>query len=218
MKATHKVALVAYAVLVSLSSAGLPAMQPMSLETARQASPSAAASIHRRAAMDPTVPSANPDGSVTVVEYFDYQCPSCKAVHADVQSFIAANPDVRWVFKDWPILGPASRSAARAALAAKWQGRYREAQDALMRLRGRLDEQSIRAALAEAGIDLARLDADMTANGEEIDRLLRHADDEATAMGLAGTPGFLIDGAVFFGALDRERLERLLSEARASRG
>lgn len=202
------------ALWLGLAGAAGAAEELPSLAAARQDSPPAAAAIHRRAALDPTVPVANPAGTVTVVEYFDYQCPYCKAIHGDIHAFLADNPDVRFVYKDWAVFGPDSVYAARAALAAKWQGRYGQAHGALMRAKGRLDPERVRAILAEAGVDLQRLDADMAANAAEIDRLLRHADDEATAIGLPGTPGFLIGGAVFGGAISRGELERLVDEAR----
>lgn len=193
----------------------LPAMQQRSYDKALEASPPAARSIYRRAQLDPTVPvSGNPAGDLTVVEYFDYQCGYCRAVHADIRALLAEDGDLRLVHKDWPIFGEASEYAARAALAAKWQGRYAQAQHALMTLPGRLDRERVRAALAAAGIDLQRLDRDLEANAREIGRLLRHADDEATAIGLDGTPGFLIGGAVFVGAMDLATLRRLVAEAR----
>lgn len=209
--------LVLFSAFIGASALDLPAMEPRTYEQALKASPAAAQSIYRRAQLDHTVPVlGNPKGSVTVVEYFDYQCPYCKVVHEDVKALVRDDPDVRLVMKDWAIFGPASTYAARAALASKWQGKYAEAQDALMQAKGKLDEQRVRDILAKAGIDLARLDADLQANGTEIDRLLRHADDEATAIGLDGTPGFLIGGAVFFGTMDAADLRRIIKEARAS--
>ena len=150
----------------------------------------------RLLAPDPRDPAIGPvDAKVTVVEFFDYRCPGCKAVAADYMEVVEANPDVRFVFKEWPILDrpsdQTSSYAARAALAAHAQGRYLPVHQALM-AEGALDPAAVDRILAENGVDLARAKIDMASPGT-----LRHIADvhlAATSLHLVGTPSFLING------------------------
>lgn len=151
---------------------------------------------------------------VTVVEFFDFQCPGCKAVAPDYLRLMAAHPEARFVFRDWPILdrgdSTTSNYAARAALAAHRQGRYREIYQALMS-QGALDEASIDALLVEAGVDLARARADMTSP----DTARRIADTEATAAALQlfGTPTFFVNGRPM-ASIDPAQLEQAIEAAK----
>ena len=128
-------------------------------EDARKADQSVALLSSRRDVLerDPNAPVlGNVDGDVTIVEFFDYNCPYCKRVKPEIQALMAADPDIRLVCREWPILGEGSVFAARAALAARNQGKYEEFHWALMGLQGRAEEASILNAAVEIGLDADR--------------------------------------------------------------
>lgn len=149
---------------------------------------------------------------VTVVEFFDYQCPYCKAMEPSIDALLKGDPKVRLVLKELPVLGPASITAARAALAAMAQGRYTPFHDALMAIHGRLDDAQIMQTAAAAGLDVKRLKADMgsaTVTGE-IQRNLALAD----ALGIDGTPALVIGGHLVPGAVELDQLKAMVADAR----
>jgi protein-disulfide isomerase len=162
---------------------------------------------------DPASPVAgNPDGDVTMVEFFDYNCPYCRKVASVVHEAKAGDPGLRIVYKEWPVLGPRSVFAAKAALAAHRQGRYKALHDALLQMRGAADEASTLRAATEIGLDVPRLKADMA------DPALQAALDRnfelAGALRLAGTPGFVIGDQILRGATDLATLQKLIENAR----
>ena len=164
---------------------------------------------------DPTSPvGGNPRGNVTIVEFFDYQCPYCKRVLPSVQTLLKTDGNIRYVFKEFPILGPQSVVAARAALAA-WKldrDRYVPFHTALLQSKGRLSERKILDVAAEIGLDVERLRAAMADPG--IDKILARNAELARALDINGTPAFVIGENVVPGAVDLETLTALVSEAR----
>ena len=147
-------------------------------------------------APDPRDPAFGPaDARVTVVEFFDYRCPGCKAVSEDYLALIRANPDVRFVFKEWPILDrgddTTSNYAARAALAAHRQGKYLAVHQALMAENG-LTSEAVDRILAENGVLMDQATAVIRDTGT--DRLLADTHTIGATLGLVGTPTFLING------------------------
>lgn len=160
----------------------------------------------------PTSGAAEPQ--VTIVVFTDYQCPICKRTDPALGRLLDADPSVRVVWKDWPIRGPMSDFAARTALAAARQGRYREVHAALMAARGPLDPARIDALAAAAGADPARLTADRTAYAREIDAQLARHRLQAFGLGLAGTPAYLIGPFRIVGGLDGAGLRRAVERAR----
>lgn len=148
-------------------------------------------------APDPRDPAFGPaDAKVTVIEFFDFRCPGCKAVTPDLLRLVRAHPEVRFVFKDWPILDqpgrpPVSQLAARAALAAHQQGKYLAVYEAMLR-EPALDEASIQRILAANGVDLTR--AEVTINAPETTRHLTDIHTVASTLRLVGTPTFFING------------------------
>jgi len=164
---------------------------------------------------DPEVPSfGNPGGDVTVVEFFDYQCPFCRKAHPDLTRLVAEDGKVRVVLKDWPILSPSSRIAAQIALAAKYQGKYAPVHAALMEITGRLDQDKIRSALVKAGVDLDKLNADLKGHAAEIEAVLARNNAQAEALGLSGTPGFLIGPFRVPGTPTYQDMKRSVAQAR----
>lgn len=159
----------------------------------------------------------NPQGDVTVVEFFDYQCPYCRRVHPDVEALVAEDRNLRLVHKHWPVIGAASTYAARLALAARWQeGRYVPLHDALMRLPGRLDEARLRDAARGAGVDMAVLGHDLEIRKAEIEAALGEATVQARLLRLQGTPAFVIGNYLVPGALDRATMRRVVADVRGS--
>jgi protein-disulfide isomerase len=163
---------------------------------------------------DPDSPVAgNPEGSVTVVEFFDYRCGYCKASLEMVMDLIREDPDIRVVFKELPILSPESARAAQAALAAQRQGRYLDLHYAMMSSRGQYDDQQILDIAAEVGLDVEQLAADMDA--PEIKAFIQNNLSLAGSLGIDGTPTFIVDDQIFRGAIDADTMRRAIAEARA---
>ena len=162
---------------------------------------------------DPNAPVlGNPNGDVTIVEFFDYNCPYCRRVKPEIEALIAVDPNVRLVYREWPILSEGSVLAAQAALAARKQGLYEEFHWALMGLKGRADEASVMRAAEEVGLDVAQLRADMEA--PEIGDHIETSTRLAQALGFNGTPSFVIGDALVPGFVDDDQLKALVSQAR----
>src|ERR1700684_1558678 len=131
---------------------------------------------------DPDIPVAgNADGNISIVEYFDYQCPYCRKVEPELRQVVHEDGKVRLVWKDWPILGPMSVTAARMAQASKYQDKFVEAHDALIAINAKLTEAKIRDALAAGSIDMDRLDRDLASHASAIDATLTRNNDQASA-------------------------------------
>lgn len=162
---------------------------------------------------DPVI--GNPDGDVTLVEFFDYRCGYCRAMVEPMRSLLEGDPQLRIVLKEFPILGPDSMLASRAALAAKKQGGYEAMHWALL-AESRIDEAAIRRLAEEQGLDVEQLMADM-----QSDSVADHIQDNLVlAQGLAinGTPSFIIGETILPGAVPAERLADLVTQERASGG
>jgi protein-disulfide isomerase len=174
-----------------------------------------AVGAEKRILDEPGVPilgSANAD--LTVVEYFDYNCPFCKALAPVFQPFIDQDHAAAVLYKEWPIFGGVSVYAAQAALAANFQGKYLQAHDALMSA-PRLGENSqVDAALRGAGIDMAQLKKDLVAHRASIDKLLMRNDAEARGLGLRGTPGILVGRRLVSGISDLRALQSAVAHSR----
>ncbi len=165
---------------------------------------------------DPDAPvGGNPNGDVTIVAFLDYNCPFCKKATPALDRVVAADGDVRLVYKDWPILAESSVDGARMALAAKYQSKYQEAHAALMAVPGRNSRDRMAEAIRKAGVDMAQLDADLKAHDDEITALIKRNRDEADSLGLVGTPVFLIGPFKVAAALDADGFKRAVDEARA---
>src|ERR1700744_708816 len=116
---------------------------------------------------DPDIPVAgNANGDITIVEYFDYNCPYCRKLEPELRQVVQDDGKVRLIWKDWPILGPVSLVAARMALAARYQDKYVRAHQAMMAVHSKLTEPRIRDVLADAGIDIDRLNGDLVNNAK----------------------------------------------------
>jgi protein-disulfide isomerase len=154
----------------------------------------------------------NPSGDVTIVEFFDYQCPYCKSTARSVLETVSADGNVRLVFKEFPILGPASEYAAKAALAAQKQGKYRELHMALMAFKGKLTEEDVMRLATDLGLDAIRLAEDMEA--PEIAASLARNHELAGALGVRGTPAFVIGDQLVPGAITVDEMRQRIAAAR----
>ncbi len=138
---------------------------------------------------DPMI--GNPKGKVTVVEFFDYQCPHCIDMTPVIEGLIKKNSDVRIVFKEFPIRGPMSEMASKAALAAKEQGKYFELHKALMEAKQQpLTEAEIYQIAQTVGLDVAKLK--MAMNSDSVGQQLKANYKLAQQLQLLGTPAFFI--------------------------
>ena len=164
---------------------------------------------------DPDAPMIAPKGyDVTIVEYMDYQCPSCRATVGPLKQFLAKDKKVRVIFRDWPICGAASEKAARLALASKYQGKYVAFHEALFATARPLTDAKIEAAAKKAGVDWDRLLEDKKLHSKDIEELLARNDAQANMLGLDGTPGFIIGNTKSFGGMTLNDLEESVANAR----
>jgi protein-disulfide isomerase len=155
----------------------------------------------------------NPAGSVTLVEFSDYACTYCRQSVADVDALIAANPDLRVVVREYPILSPESLDAARMALAAAQQGRYAQFHAAMFR-RGPPTAPVIEAAAQDAGVDLARARAAIESGAFETHLQTNAA--LASQLGISGTPGWVVGDQTLNGAVGRAAIGDAIEAARQS--
>jgi len=155
----------------------------------------------------------NPKGDVVVVEFFDYRCPYCRTVAKPLLEAITSDGNVRLAMKEFPILGPESVTAARAALAAARQGRYEEFHFALMATKGQINEATVMSVARQVDLDIDKLKSDM--DSAEISAMLDRNMRLAEALDIGGTPAFVIGDELVPGAIELEQLELKIAEARA---
>ena len=157
----------------------------------------------------------NPDGDVTVVEFFDYNCGYCKRAVPDIQKITAKDKNVRFVFQEMPILGPSSRTAAQYALAAHKQGKYFDYHAALMKARGQKNAASLEKIGKTLGLDVDQLKAD--AKSAEVKQQIEDSITLASTIGIRGTPAFIVDGKLFRGYLGPDGLQDEINKSRESK-
>ncbi len=155
----------------------------------------------------------NPDGDVVVVEFFDYRCPYCKRVIDPLMKAVEDDGNVRLVFKEYPILGPESVAAARAALAAKRQDKYMDFHLALMKTEGRLNEDNLIRIAESVGLDIDQLRDDM--ESPEIEETIASNYELSDSLGIRGTPAFIIGRELIPGAISIDEMKRRIADARS---
>lgn len=157
----------------------------------------------------------NPKGDVTIVEFFDYRCGYCKQAALALKDVARSDGKIRVVYKEFPILGPDSLVAARYGVAAAAQGeRYVAFHEAMMQLRGALTEETILQVARETGLDVARLEQD--AKSPRVQDTIRANHALAEALGIRGTPAFVIGDDLTPGAIPADRMRELVDLARTS--
>jgi protein-disulfide isomerase len=165
-------------------------------------------------AADPVI--GNPNGDVTIVEFFDYRCPYCKSVAASFIDLYEKDGKVRLVLKEFPILGPESEFASKAALAAQKQGKYREFHLAMMAFKGKLTDDDVRRLAAQVGIDVAKLEQDMK-DPSVADTINRNY-ALAEALGIKGTPAFILGNELVPGAITADEMQKRIAALRNTPG
>lgn len=157
----------------------------------------------------------NPNGNVTLVEFFDYRCPYCKAIEPSLEALVKEDGELRVVYKEFPILGPVSVFASRVAIAAQKQGKYLEFHSRMMALRGTIDDDAVLKVAKDCGLDMTRLKSDM--NSAETGNVIRRDYALGDALGVDATPGLVVGDRVTMGAMDIDGLRKLVAAARQSK-
>jgi len=160
-----------------------------------------------------TPSSGEPSAAVTIIEFYDYQCPPCIISHPEVEQIRVAEPDVRILFGQLPIYGSHSIMAARAAIAAHRQGHFNAFHAALMTTSAHLDMDSIYATAAEVGLDVEKLQVDM--RDPKVLQYLEEIRLLAEALDVTGTPAFIIGDAILSGGATADELTAELGRQRA---
>jgi protein-disulfide isomerase len=154
----------------------------------------------------------NPNGDVTVVEFMDYRCGYCKGVKPVLDQVLKEDGKIRFVVKEFPILGPASRTASMAAIASLKQGKYVAFHNALMAYPNNLTEEVIFALARQVGIDVAKLKEDM--KSDSVMELITRTNQLARDLGINGTPGFIIGDEIVPGAIGADEFKARIAAAR----
>jgi len=161
-----------------------------------------------------TVVIGNPAGDITIVEFFDYNCPYCKTAAKDLQNLISTDKNIKFIPREWPILNNNSVIAAKAALASIVQGKYKEFHWRLMK-EGSLSDKKIFEIAKSLQIDIPSLKKNM--ESEFVINHIAKSTALARRIGFSGTPLFIIEGKFFPGFLPLEELELIISDIRESR-
>jgi protein-disulfide isomerase len=162
----------------------------------------------------------NPQGDVTVVEFFDYNCGYCKRAMADMMDLMKNDGKVKFVLKEFPVLGEGSVQAAQVAAAVRMQDKtggkkYLEFHQKLLTGRGAIDKARALAAAKEIGMDVARIEKDIA--GEEVKATLEESFKLAEALGLNGTPSYVVGTDVVIGAVGLNTLKEKVNSARCGK-
>lgn len=159
----------------------------------------------------------NPDGDISIVEWFDFNCPYCRKLEPELRQVVHDDGKVRLVLKDWPILGPVSVVAARVALASKFQGKYDKAHDAMIGVSSKLTEPRIYELIAAAGVDVDRVKQDLATNAKAIDAMLARNNEAAEGLGFQGTPAFIVGKFRVPGVLTMDQFGQVIADARKAK-
>ena len=162
---------------------------------------------------DPGSPNlGNINGDVTVIEFFDYNCGYCRQAGKIIQALIASDPNIRIIFREWPVLGEGSTFAARAVLASAEQGKYEEFHWALMNGKVRVTKAVVMKVARDLGLDIAKLEADMVS--QTVDLHLEQSNMLAQNLGFTGTPAFIVGNEKVPGMISFNQISELVAEAR----
>jgi len=163
-------------------------------------------------ANDPSIPYMGSEKpKVIIIEFFDYNCGYCKKSMDAVSELLRTEYDLKISFRDYPILAPSSRVAAKAALAAKEQGKYFIYHSALMNMQGNLDDEKIFSLALNLGIDVKKLKIDM--QKPEIEKIIMKNETLARKLNIRGTPTFIINGKLYAGALELKKLRQIINNS-----
>ena len=161
----------------------------------------------------------NPDGNVTFVEFFDYNCGYCKRAMDDMLTLLKDDPELKVVLKEFPVLGPGSVEAAQVAVAVRMQDKtgkkYLEFHQKLLGSRGQADKARALAVAKDIGLDMGRLDKDLAS--AEVKATLQESFKLAEALGLNGTPSYVIGDDVVVGAVGLDALKEKVNSSRCGK-
>ena len=161
----------------------------------------------------------NPDGDVTVVEFFDYRCSYCKRAHPEVQSLVEADGGIRIIFKEFPILGPESEMASRYAIATKLlegDDAYAVVHDKLMEWSGAVNEGALGRISGGTGVDHEAILAHM--NSDDVTAIIATNRQLAQVLQIQGTPSFVMGDAFLRGYLEPAQMRSMVEAVRADQG
>ncbi len=159
----------------------------------------------------------NPNGDITLVEFFDYQCGYCKRVHPTVRKLLKEDGNIRFVYKEFPILGPASVYAARAAIASRAQDKYLEFHNTLMEIKGSLSKAVVLKTAESVGLDADKLVRDIELQEADAGNVMKLNYDLAKDLDINGTPAFIVGSTVIRGAADLASLKQAIAIGRAGK-
>lgn len=154
----------------------------------------------------------NPDGDIVIVEFFDYNCPYCKRAHADMVDLMQSDAGIKVIYKEFPVLGPGSIEATRVALAAGRQGRYLDMHGRLISTRGEVNEAIALGVAEDLGLDMEKLATDL--QDPELMRVVEQTHRLADALGIGGTPSYVLGDEVIVGAVGFGEMQRRVAEVR----
>lgn len=195
--------------LIEVARAAQEKIKQDKADDARQA----IATYRKQLVADATSPvGGNPDGDVTIVEFFDYRCPYCKQVEPSLEALVKEDAKIRIIYKEFPVLGAESVFASRMALAAAKQDKYLAFHSAMMSTKGQITEKVIIQVAATAGIDIGRAKTDM--NAAAVKDIIRRNYSLAEALDINGTPAFIVGDVLVPGATDIDGLRKLVADAR----
>jgi len=155
----------------------------------------------------------NPQGDVTIVEFFDYNCGYCRSAHQELKQLLSEDKNIRIIYREFPILGPNSIIASRMALAANEQGKYLEMHDKLFSSSSQLNADAMLKIAQDMGLNMTKVTAGISDPNMLVS--LRGTIDLATDLGIRGTPAFIIGDKLFPGAMSLEQMRAAVAEARA---
>lgn len=159
----------------------------------------------------------NPNGDVTIVEFFDYTCGYCKMMSPMLNDLIRKDGKIRFIYKEWPVRGPVSEFASEVAIAAQIQnrGKYTALHNALFATQGQLTEDRIMAIAQQQGFNVDKLRADM--KSAKVQAVIDRNHQLGQTLGLRGTPAFIIGGQIIPGAVSAEEMTAAIKRARAAK-
>ena len=156
----------------------------------------------------------NPNGDITLIEFFDYNCGFCRKTMPELKKLLAQDGNLRVVMREWPVLGPDSQIAARLALAARAQGKYEPFHWALMQSQGRVTQDSALKIASSIGLDTDKLLADM--NSSSVEKHLSQSSQYAQTLDIRGTPAMLVKNEIIPGYVSYDQLESIIAQQRAA--
>lgn len=171
------------------------------------------AELRQELERDPnTFIAGNPNGDVTVIEFFDYRCGFCKRASPIVQQLLKNDGRIRLALKEFPILGPDSLIASRAAIASLSQGKYQTFHTALIAASGALSEERVMRIASDVGLDIVKLRQDM--NGPVVQKVISRNHEIASKLAISGTPSFIIGDTLAPGLVELEQMQWMVETAR----